>query len=117
MAQFLYHLFEPSAVAAGFHANHYPLALQPFVEPPRFSRLMLQLAFPVLARSCIHHGDALKTRMKITANPYNVHDGSFLSESWSLQTQVYSAPNGSRCCYEIKPRGEGPPMEMGTTHG
>jgi hypothetical protein len=42
---------------------------------------MTQFALHVLSTFCVQHGDALKTRMKITTNPYNVHDGFLSSES------------------------------------
>src|SRR5579859_6637962 len=34
---------------------------------------MIQLPFHILSAFCVHHCDALKTRMKITTNPYNAH--------------------------------------------
>ena len=60
-----------------------------------------QSSFLVLSAFCIQPGDLLKARMKITA--YNLHDGSFRSESWFFaKTQVYSALLRSRRCYPIK---------------
>src|SRR5260370_18829227 len=64
---------DPSAVAARFHPDDHPPALQRLIELLRLSRGMLQLALHVLPSLGVQHCDALKTRMKITTTPYNVH--------------------------------------------
>src|SRR5271165_2705498 len=74
------HALEPQGVAASLHADDY-FALQSSVKRLRLGGS--QLAFRILPRFRVEHSNLLETRMEITA--YNLHDGSFSSESWSLR--------------------------------
>src|SRR5271165_4801105 len=88
---------EPQGVAARLHPyQHRPLQLG--VKLPRLLRR--ELAFRVLSRRHIDHGNLLETRMEITT--YNLHGGSFRPSLGFMRTQVYSGLVRSRRCYEIK---------------